>query len=442
MDAREVALLTLNACERQGGWSDGVLKKQLAQSGLDSRDAALATQICFGVLQNRLLLDFYLSRFSNIPLKRMESRVVQLLRIGLYQMLFLTRIPHSAAVNSAVELTHKHCKNPRASGMVNGILRALERSIDHLPTIPQEDRVQYLSTLYSHPAWLVERWIAQLGEDEAACLLSANNAAPPITAQVNTCRISSVALLSRLSEAGVDVQLHPWLKDSLIIRDTGDLERLDSFRDGLFYIQDPASRLAVLAAGVEPGMKVLDACAAPGGKSFALSIAMEDRGAVISCDLHPHKKKLMQAGAQRLGLACMNPQTADATVFREEWADAFDLVVADVPCSGLGVIRKKPDIRSKDPELLAGLPEVQSRIIDNVCRYVKPGGVLLYSTCTLLEEENRQIVEAFLSQHSEFSLEPFSLPEPIGRVEEGMLTLWPHRHDTDGFFFAKLRRKA
>ena len=219
-------------------------------------------------------------------------------------------------------------------------------------------------------------------------------------------------------------------------------EKLDAFRDGLFYIQDPASRLAVLAAGVEPGMKVLDACAAPGGKSFALSIAMEDRGAVISCDLHPHKKKLMQAGAQRLGLACMNPQTADATVFREEWADAFDLVVADVPCSGLGVIRKKPDIRSKDPELLAGLPEVQSRIIDNVCRYVKPGGVLLYSTCTLLEEENRQIVEAFLSQHSEFSLEPFSLPEPIGRVEEGMLTLWPHRHDTDGFFFAKLRRKA
>lgn len=442
MDARQVALITLNACERQGGWSDGVLKKQLAQEGLDSRDAALATQLCFGVLQNRLLLDFYLSRFSNIPLKRMEAKVVQLLRIGLYQMLFLTRIPHSAAVNSAVELTRLYCKNPRAPGMVNGILRALERSLDRLPTIPSSDVVQYLSTLYSHPDWLVEQWLKQLGEDETARLLAANNAAPPITAQVNTCRISSVALLGRLSEAGVDVQIHPWLKDCLIIRDTGDLERLDSFQDGLFYIQDPASRLAVMAAGVQPGMKVLDACAAPGGKSFTLSIAMEDRGEVISCDLHPHKKKLMQAGALRLGLACMKPQTADATVLREEWANAFDLVLADVPCSGMGVIRKKPDIRYKDPEPLEGLPQVQGRILDNVCRYVKPGGVLLYSTCTLLERENRSVVEAFMHTHSEFVLEPFALPEPLGQVEQGMLTLWPHQHGTDGFFFAKLRRKA
>ncbi|MBR2934178.1 MAG: 16S rRNA (cytosine(967)-C(5))-methyltransferase RsmB [Oscillospiraceae bacterium] len=442
MDAREVALLTLNACERQGGWSDGVLKKQLSQAGLDSRDAGLATQLCFGVLQNKLLLDFYLSQFSNTPLKRMEAKVVQLLRIGLYQMLFLTRVPHSAAVNSAVELTRQHCKNPRASGMVNGILRALERSLDRLPTIPNTDKVQYLSTLYSHPNWLVEQWLSELGEEETTRLLAANNAAPPITAQVNTCRISSVALLGRLSDAGVDVQMHPWLKDCLVIRDTGDLERLDSFRDGLFYIQDPASRLAVMAADARPGMRVLDACAAPGGKSFALSAAMGNRGEVLSCDLHPHKKKLMQAGAQRLGLDCMKPQTADATVFRAEWENGFDLVVADVPCSGLGVIRKKPDIRYKDPESLADLPQVQKRILDNVCRYVKPGGVLLYSTCTLLERENRHIVETFLGEHSEFALEAFALPEPVGQVEQGMLTLWPHRHDTDGFFFAKLRRKA
>lgn len=442
MDAREVALLTLNACERQGGWSDGVLKKQLAQSELDSRDAGLATQLCFGVLQNKLLLDFYLSKFSNIPLKRMESKVVQAMRIGLYQMLFLTRIPHSAAVNSAVELTRKHCKNPRASGMVNGILRALERTIDRLPTIPVEDEAEYLSTLYSHPRWIVEVWLNQLGRQETELLLAANNAAPSITAQVNTCRISSPALMGRLSEAGVDAQMHPWLKDCVLIRETGDLERLDCFRGGAFYVQDPASRLAVMAAGVQPGMRVLDACAAPGGKSFALSIAMENRGEVISCDLHPHKKKLMEAGAMRLGLDCMKPQTADATVFRDEWEGAFDLVVADVPCSGLGVIRKKPDIRFKDMAPLESLPEVQSRILDNVSRYVKPGGVLLYSTCTLLERENEHIVDAFLEKHKDFTAEQFQLPEPIGIVPEGRLTLWPHRNDTDGFFFARLRRKA
>jgi len=442
MDAREAALLTLNACERQGGWSDGVLKKQLAQSELDIRDAGLATQICFGVLQNKFLLDFYLSRFSNIPLKRMEAKVVQALRIGLYQMLFLTRVPHSAAVNSAVEMTRKHCKNQRASGMVNGILRALARTLDRLPTIPAEDEAEYLSTLYSHPKWLVELWLKQLGRQETERLLAANNSAPPVTAQVNTCKISCVALLSRLSEAGVDAQVHPWLKDCVIIRNTGDLERLDSFRDGLFYIQDPASRLAVMAAGVKPDMRILDACAAPGGKSFAASMDMENRGELISCDLHPHKKKLMLAGAQRLGLDCMHPQTADATQYRPEWEGSFDLAIADVPCSGLGVIRKKPDIRYKDPELLEGLPEVQSRILENVCRYVKPGGVLLYSTCTVLERENEAIVEAFLNLHDEYSLEAFSLPAPIGTVREGQMTLYPHLHDTDGFFFAKLRRKA
>ncbi|MBO5917603.1 MAG: 16S rRNA (cytosine(967)-C(5))-methyltransferase RsmB [Oscillospiraceae bacterium] len=442
MDAREVALLTLHTCERQGGWSDAVLKKQLAQAGLDRRDAALATQICFGVQQNRLLLDYYLSRFSNVPLKRMESKVVQALRIGLYQMLFLSRIPHSAAVNCAVEMTRAHCKNARAAGLVNAVLRNIERSMDRLPVIDNSDPAAYLSTLYSHPKWLVEEWIARLGQEQAARLLAADNAGAPVIAQVNTCRVSAPALLAQLSEAGVDARLHPWLKDCLILRETGDLEGLETFAQGYFYIQDAASRLAVLAADARPQMRVLDACAAPGGKSFALAIAMQDSGELISCDLHPHKKKLMQAGAARLGLSCMQPQTADATVFRPEWESAFDLVLADAPCSGLGVIRKKPDIRYKAPEPLAQLPEVQGRILDNLARYVKPGGVLLYSTCTLRQQENEDVVRAFLSRRTDYTAEAFTLPDPVGAVGEGMVTLWPHVHDTDGFFIAKLRRQS
>ena len=442
MDAREVALLTLHTCERQGGWSDAVLKKQLAQAGLDRRDAALATQICFGVQQNRLLLDYYLSRFSNVPLKRMESKVVQALRIGLYQMLFLSRIPHSAAVNCAVEMTRAHCKNARAAGLVNAVLRNIERSMDRLPVIDNSDPAAYLSTLYSHPKWLVEEWIARLGQEQAARLLAADNAGAPVIAQVNTCRVSAPALLAQLSEAGVDARLHPWLKDCLILRETGDLEGPETFAQGYFYIQDAASRLAVLAADARPQMRVLDACAAPGGKSFALAIAMQDSGELISCDLHPHKKKLMQAGAARLGLSCMQPQTADATVFRPEWESAFDLVLADAPCSGLGVIRKKPDIRYKAPEPLAQLPEVQGRILDNLARYVKPGGVLLYSTCTLRQQENEDVVRAFLSRRTDYTAEAFTLPDPVGAVGEGMVTLWPHVHDTDGFFIAKLRRQS
>ena len=178
MDAREAALLTLNACHRQGGWSDGVLKKQLAAAKLDSRDAALATQLCFGVLQNQLLLDFYLSRFSNIALSRMEGRVLQALRLGAYQMLFLDRIPHSAAVNCSVEMVKRLCKNPRAAGMVNGILRSLERSLDRLPAIPNRDPVSYLSILYSHPEWLVKEFCMTFGTDEGAKLLAADNHQP------------------------------------------------------------------------------------------------------------------------------------------------------------------------------------------------------------------------------------------------------------------------
>ena len=440
MDAREVALLTLNTCERQGGWSDGVLKKQLEQSGLDSRDAALATQICFGVQQNRTLLDHFIEQFSNIPLKRMESKVVQALRIGLYQMLFLTRIPHSAAVNTSVEMTRRHCKNARAAGMVNGILRALERNLDNLPVIDQTDKANYLSVLYSHPKWLVEEWMDQLGSDECTRLLAANNAAPGITAQVNTCRISTPALIEALSEGGVAVQAHPWLKDCLLLKATGNVEQLYGFAEGLFYIQDPASCLAVTAAAPGQGMRVLDVCAAPGGKSFAAAVAMHGQGEIVSCDLHPHKKKLIQAGAARLGFDCVSAMTADATVLREEWVDGFDLVIADVPCSGLGVIRKKPDIRFKDKELLDQLPAVQEKIIRNACHYVKPGGVLLYSTCTLRPKENEDIVTDFLAHNREFTAEAFELPH-WGKTDSGMMTLWPHRHDTDGFFFAKLRRK-
>ena len=441
MDAREAAMLALNACQRQGGWSDGALKKQLAAAELSGRDAALATQLCFGVLQNQMLLDFYLSKFSNIPLKRMEGKVVQTLRLGAYQMLFLTRIPHSAAVNSAVTLVKTHCKNPRAAGMVNGILRSMERSLQNMPVIPQGDPVAYLSTLYSHPEWLVKEFILSLGEEETAQMLAADNSQPPTAVMVNTTRTTAEELKAMLEADHVEAEPHPWLENCLLLHRTGDLERLEAFQQGLFYVQDPASRLAVLAAGAKPGMKVLDCCAAPGGKSFAAAIAMENQGEIISCDLHPHKKKLIQAGADRLGLTIITPKTADGKVFRPEWERAFDLVLVDAPCSGLGVIRKKPDIRYKDPAPLADLPAVQLDILRNAARYVRPGGTLMYSTCTLLYRENGEVVETFLAENKAYKAETFTLPGPVGPVQSGSVTLWPHRHGTDGFFISKMRRE-
>lgn len=440
MDAREAALLTLNTCQRQGGWSDGALKKQLAAGGLEGREAALATQLCFGVVQNEMLLDFYISKFSNIPLRRMESKVVQALRLGLYQMLFLSKIPQSAAVNCSVELTRTHCKNPRAPGMVNAILRSLQRNLNQLPTIPQNDLAEYFSILYSHPVWLVEELLPLLGSEGTAEFFQANNSQPPMTAMVNTTKATAQEATELLAEQGVEVTPHPWLENCLILNKTGNLERLDAYEQGLFYVQDPASRLMALASGASPGMRVLDMCAAPGGKSFAAAIQMDNQGEVISCDLHPHKKKLIQAGADRLGLSIIKPMTADGKVRREEWVSAFDLVLVDAPCSGLGVIRKKPDIRYKDPKPLEDLPQVQQAILENAAGYVKPGGVLMYSTCTILPRENGEIVSAFLEKHPEFVREAFELPGAAGQVEAGEITLWPQVHQTDGFFICKLRK--
>jgi len=432
--SREVALLALSACAKQGAWSDGFLKKALRTAGLEGRDAALATRLCFGVLQNRMLLDYYLSGLCARKLEKLEERVLECLRLGAYQILSLDRVPDHAAVNESVRLARKYAKNPGAAGLVNGVLRNLSRQKGSLPEPPDD------ATRYSHPAWLAEAFAARLGRAGAALLMEAGNTQPPTYAQVNTCRFTCEQARALLEAEGVEAVPHPWLPGCLLLRGTGDLERLEAYRQGAFYIQDPAARLAVLAARPEAGMRILDACAAPGGKSFAAAIAMENRGHICSCDIHPHKQRLIEAGALRLGLDCIQAKTLDAKACKEEFLCSFDRVIADVPCSGLGIIRKKPDIRYKDPKPLEQLPKVQRDILDNVASYVKPGGLLLYATCTLLERENEAVVREFIDRRKDFTLEKIQLPEPIGTVEEGMLTLWPHIHQTDGFFMALLRR--
>ena len=434
--ARDVALRALVACERQGAWSDGFLKKEIGNAGLDGRDAALATRLCFGVQQNRMLLDFWLSNLSKIPLAKMEPAVRSILRLGAYQILFLDRVPDHAAVNQAVEQARKNSRTPRSAGLVNGILRSLIRQKSELPQPPD------LSTRYSHPQWLVEAFSRRLPPEEVEDLLRADNSEPPTCIQINTCKAGTPAVIEALRQEGMTVSPHPWLPDCLLLQGPGNLEQSAAFQRGWFYVQDAAAKLAVLAADPRPGMEVLDACAAPGGKSFAAAIAMGNQGRVISCDIHPHKQILLQRGAERLGFPIIQPEVLDGKVCKDNFLNRYELVIADVPCSGLGIIRKKPDIRYKDPEPLAGLPKVQSAILENVSRYVRPGGVLLYATCTLLERENEEIMAAFLEKRKDFTLEKFQLPGPFGLCADGMLTCWPHRHGTDGFFFAKLRRRV
>jgi 16S rRNA (cytosine967-C5)-methyltransferase len=261
-------------------------------------------------------------------------------------------------------------------------------------------------------------------------------------AQVNTLKITTQELQKRLEMEGVVAQTHPWMTDCLVLSGTGNLENLPSFREGMFYIQDAAAKLSVLCAQIPRGAKVLDCCAAPGGKSFAAAIAMEGTGNITSCDIYGHKAELIASGAKRLGIEHLTARQLDATTHVSEWENQMDVVIADVPCSGLGIIRKKPDIRYKNLQEMAALPALQLEILKNQASYVRPGGVLLYSTCTLLRAENEAVVEAFLAENQDFTLEALPLPAAFPENTTGMLALVPGQYDTDGFFIAKLRRRV
>lgn len=436
MGARETALNVLIACRTDGGWSNGVLKEYVARDRLDSRDSALAARLCYGVVQNRSLLDFYLKQLLTGRIKDLHPVIHDILHLGLYQLYLMDKIPQSAAVNESVELAKKYCrKQKNAAGLINAVLRNAIRSQDSLekPT-SWEDK-------YSHPGELINLLKSYVGKERLEPMLKENNAIAPMTVQVNTLQISTKDLQKKLDAEGVSAQNHPWLSDCLVLSGTGDLEKLPSFREGLFYVQDAAAKLSVLCAEIQENQRVLDCCAAPGGKSFSAAIGMKGKGSVTACDVHGHKMELITKGAERLRLEAIAAKQQDATEFYPQWEECFDTVIADVPCSGLGIIRKKPDIRYKALSAMAELPALQMKILDNVSRYVKPGGLLLYSTCTLVQEENEGMVEAFLRTHPNFTTEPLPLPSPFPENKSGMLALVPGEYDTDGFFICRLRRK-
>ena len=435
MNARETALNVLIACRKEEGWSNGILKEYLSRDKLDGREAALATRLCYGVVQNRLLLDHYLGQLLTGKIKNLHPAVRDILHLGLYQIYMMDKIPESAAVNESVTLAKKYCRKvPSAPGLVNGVLRNAVRNRGQLqePAGWQEK--------YSHPQKLIDLLKPYVGGKRMEPMFRANNDIPPTVVQVNTLRTTAEALAAKLAEAGAGVRSHPWLENCLVLSGTGSIDRLESFKEGLFYVQDAAAKLSVACASITPGQKVLDCCAAPGGKSFAAAMALQGQGEITSCDIHAHKTALIEKGAARLGFTNIKVRCQDGGVFVPQWENAMDTVIADVPCSGYGIIRKKPDIRYKDPDTMKALPDLQLQILCNQSRYVKPGGMLLYSTCTLVREENEGVVERFLALHPEFKTEPLPLPAVFPKNESGMLALVPGEYETDGFFICRLRK--
>ncbi len=438
--AREAAAWTLFVIREDGAWSASALQR--FSSGLSVRDTALATTLVNGVLQNRAMCDFYLAHFSKIRLKEVQPRILDILRLAVYQMIWLDRIPNAAAVNESVKLAKKLCHaNRQTAGYVNGVLRAIARQLEELPQPDCATKAEYYALRYSHPQWLVQMYLDQFGLKQTRQLLEADNQPAPTVLRVNTLRADTADVAEELAQQGVCVQPHETIPNCLTVSGTGSIECLPAFAEGRVTVQDGASQMSVYALDPQPESRVLDCCAAPGGKSFFIAERMRNTGTVISCDIFNHKLRKIKQGAARLGLTNIQTQLQDAAEFRPEWEACMDYVLCDVPCSGMGTIRKKPEIRYKEEQSLRDLPEIQRAIVDNASRYVRPGGIFVYSTCTLLQRENEEIADWFLSTHHSFEKVDFSLPV-CDKITDGRLTLLPHVHHTDGFFVAKFRKIA
>lgn len=433
--AREVALSVLLRMEKDASYSNLLLDAELGQAALSRRDSALATALVYGVIARRITLDYWLEAIAKRPVQKMQPALRNLLRLGAYQLCFMDKIPARAAVNETVQLTKKHHLG-HASGFVNGVLRGLSRQAGHLPFPPESDALGVLEVRYSCPRPLIAFWQAAYGEARTREILEQINTVPPLAVRVNTLRTTRNALCAELTEQGMTAEPSPAVPDALLLSHVSDLRGLPAFAEGRFFVQDLASQLACAALDPQSGETVHDLCAAPGGKSFTMALRMQGKGTVFAFDRHAHRVQLIEAGAKRLGLSGIVRAAAREAAAPESDALALaDRVLCDVPCSGLGVIRRKPEIRYKKPEIFDGLPDLQYHILCDGAAHVKPGGTVVYSTCALNPAENEEVVHRFLDAHPAFALVPFS------GAPDGCITLFPQADGTDGFFIAKLLRQ-
>lgn len=430
MTARQLALKVLLRCEKSGGYSPIVLDTALSRSELDVKDRALATALVTAVISHRITLDYIIGRLSSIPEEKIEAETKNILRLGLCQLRYFDRIPAHAAVNESVALAPH-----RSAGFVNAVLRSYLRQRGEI--LFPADALDRLSVIYSVDRLVAEEFVNAYGYGKAESIFRAFCETPRLSLRVNTLKTDRESLISRLGEGAEASALSP----CGIMLDGGNVTSLPGFDTGEFFVQDTASQLCTAAVGgadISGGL-FIDVCSAPGSKSFGVAIDMKNSGKVLSFDLHENKLSLVSAGAERLGIDIIETKKADGRDFISPLAESADAVLCDVPCSGYGVLAKKPEIRYKSPGVCAALPDIQYSILENCSRYVKKGGVLVYSTCTLLPRENEENAKRFLSEHGDlFAPEDFSVN---GRNYAAFTTLFPDTDGTDGFFIAKFRRK-
>lgn len=438
--ARQAAFEALLKIQKEGAYSNLVVDATLKENEhFDERDKAFFSNLVYGTLDRLILIDYNLSMYLNQPVRKLKPELHTILRLGTYQLLFLDKVPSRAAVNESVNLA-KVNKSAFAASLVNAVLRRVADNGLRLPEGSENDP-DYLAIKYSCPEWLISMWIEAYGFDNAIALAEKALEAAPVVVKVNTLKTTVDDLIWKLAEEGVIAEKSTKFPDSLVLNNTGAVEELLAYQEGLFHAQDFASQICCKALDAKPGETVFDLCSAPGGKTFTIAQSMQNTGCVRAFDIYQSRVELIKNGAKRLGLDNVYTYLSDATIFNENYGMA-DRVLCDVPCSGLGIIRRKPEIRFKKSAEIDNLPEIQYSILCNAVKYLKDGGRLVYSTCTLNPKENDEICNRFLEEHPEFEAVKV-LPE-LRRYSENdkYLTLMPHVHSTDGFFVAAFRKNG
>lgn len=438
--ARQTAFEALLKVIKDGAYSNLVIDSLLKENkDLDDRDRAFVSNLVYGSLDRLILIDYNLSLYLNQPSKKLKPELHTVLILGAYQILFMDKVPNHAAVSESVQLA-KVNKSSFAASLVNAVLRRVADNGLKYPDA-KEGTAEYLSIRYSCPQWIVELWVESYGYENAKGICEKALEPAPVTIRTNTTKISTDDLIWKLAEEGVIAEKTPIVEDALLLTNSGAVDRLLAYDEGLFHAQDLSSQLCCKAVNPEENDIVFDMCAAPGGKTFTIAELMNGNGRVKSFDVYQSRVDLIKSGANRLGLENVSPFFSDATIYNGNYGFA-DKILCDVPCSGLGIIRRKPEIRFKNKSEIDKIPAIQYKILCNAVKYLKPAGKIIYSTCTLNPAENEDVCNRFLAEHPEFTVSEYLTDVRRYSSADKFMTFMPHLHSTDGFFVAVMERKA
>jgi len=446
---RDIALQIISQVNTGHGRARDILDRAIFEQKIVDPDKSFLVELVYGTIRWRGNLDWVLRQFIQPEkLKRLKPEILEILRLGLYQLLFLKSVPIYALVNESVKIAKRY-DHEGVSGLVNAVLRNVARNKEKI-TYPdiQKDPIKHVSAKYSHPEWMITRWIDRYGIEETIKICSGNNLLAPLYIRTNLLKTSRDELIESLKAEGAEVVASQNLIESIKVLELPfALNQLSSYKSGWFQVQDESSMFASHILNPQPGEIVMDACAAPGGKTTHIAEIMQNRGKVSACDNDPRRLSLLSKACQRLGVTIVEITEADIRdLDKNNIKDGFDRILVDVPCTGLGVMRRRIEARwRRKPDDLKEFPKLQYDILSKVSHFLKPDGILVYCTCTTEPEENQQVVENFLKEHNEFQIEPINIPslERIGAIRpEGYMQTYPHLHEMDGFFAAKLVKKA